>query len=74
MKFQKTSKVLSVVVLAFMVITLIVSITTVANAAAGMYIKLAWGDPFTNPRGQTICMCDDAVDLCLPCYEPVPQQ
>lgn len=53
MKFQKISKTLSVVVLAVMVITLIISITTKANAAVGVTIKLAWGDPFTNPRGQT---------------------
>lgn len=74
MKLQKVSKTLSVMVLAVMVITLIISITTVANAAAGGIIKLAWGDPFKNSRGQTICMCDDDVDKCLPCYDEVPQQ
>jgi hypothetical protein len=74
MTFQKISKTLSVVVLAVLVITLIISITAKANDAAGITIKLAWGDPFTNPKSQTICMCDDSIDLCLPCYEPVPEQ
>jgi hypothetical protein len=38
MKFQKISKTLSVVVFAVMVISLIISITTKANAAAGVLI------------------------------------